>query len=328
MCLLRDGHFFIMENIMENNRDQFLWVERYRPRKLDDCILPDDQLKTFREFVATGEIPNMLLCGSAGVGKTTIARAICEELGCDYIIINGSEESGIDVLRTKIREFASSVSFGGKTKVVILDEADYLNPNSTQPALRAFIEEFANNCRFIFTCNFKNRIIAPLHSRTAVIEFKLTKADRPKMAGRFMKRLSDILATENVSFDEKVVAEVLKKHFPDYRRVLNELQRYSVSGTIDEGILVNVQEVNMKELVASLKGKDFKKMRNWVVDNIDNDPNLIFRKIYDTILDDVKYPSQLVLLLADYQYKAAFAANPEINLVACLAEIMAGMEWK
>ena len=313
---------------MNASKEQFLWVEKYRPRKLDDCILPDDQLKTFREFVATGEIPNMLLCGSAGVGKTTIARAICEELGCDYIIINGSEESGIDVLRTKIREFASSVSFGGKTKVVILDEADYLNPNSTQPALRAFIEEFANNCRFIFTCNFKNRIIAPLHSRTAVIEFKLTKADRPKMAGRFMKRLSDILATENVAFDEKVVAEVLKKHFPDYRRVLNELQRYSVSGTIDEGILVNVQEVNMKELVASLKGKDFKKMRNWVVDNIDNDPNLIFRKIYDTILDDVKYPSQLVLLLADYQYKAAFAANPEINLVACLAEIMAGMEWK
>lgn len=313
---------------MNASKEQFLWVEKYRPRKLDDCILPDDQLKTFREFVATGEIPNMLLCGSAGVGKTTIARAICEELGCDYIIINGSEESGIDVLRTKIREFASSVSFGGKTKVVILDEADYLNPNSTQPALRAFIEEFANNCRFIFTCNFKNRIIAPLHSRTAVIEFKLTKADRPKMAGRFMKRLSDILATENVTFDEKVVAEVLKKHFPDYRRVLNELQRYSVSGTIDEGILVNVQEVNMKELVTSLKSKDFKKMRNWVVDNIDNDPNLIFRKIYDTILDDVKYPSQLVLLLADYQYKAAFAANPEINLVACLAEIMAGMEWK
>ena len=313
---------------MNASKEQFLWVEKYRPRKLDDCILPDDQLKTFREFVATGEIPNMLLCGSAGVGKTTIARAICEELECDYIIINGSEESGIDVLRTKIREFASSVSFGGKTKVVILDEADYLNPNSTQPALRAFIEEFANNCRFIFTCNFKNRIIAPLHSRTAVIEFKLTKADRPKMAGRFMKRLSDILANENVTFDEKVVAEVLKKHFPDYRRVLNELQRYSVSGTIDEGILVNVQEVNMKELVSSLKSKDFKKMRNWVVDNIDNDPNLIFRKIYDTILDEVKYPSQLVLLLADYQYKAAFAANPEINLVACLAEIMAGMEWK
>lgn len=313
---------------MNVSKEQFLWVEKYRPRKLDDCILPDDLLRTFREFVATGEIPNMLLCGSAGVGKTTIARTICEELECDYIIINGSEESGIDVLRTKIRDFASSVSFGGKTKVVILDEADYLNPNSTQPALRAFIEEFANNCRFIFTCNFKNRIIAPLHSRTAVIEFKLTKADRPKMAGRFMKRLSDILTTENVAYDEKVVAEVLKKHFPDYRRVLNELQRYSVSGIIDEGILVNIQEVNMKELTTYLKSKDFKKMRNWVVDNLDNDPNLIFRKIYDTILDEVKYPSQLVLLLADYQYKAAFAANTEINLVACLAEIMAGMEWK
>jgi DNA polymerase III delta prime subunit len=313
---------------MSVSKEQFLWVEKYRPRKLDDCILPDDQLKTFREFVATGEIPNMLLCGSAGVGKTTIARAICEELGCDYIIINGSEESGIDVLRTKIREFASSVSFSGKTKVVILDEADYLNPNSTQPALRAFIEEFANNCRFIFTCNFKNRIISPLHSRTAVIEFKLTKADRPKMAGRFMKRLSEILVTEGIQYDERVIAEVLKKHFPDYRRVLNELQRYSVSGAIDEGILVNVQEVNMKELVSSLKAKDFKKMRGWVIENIDNDPNLIFRKIYDTILDEVKYPSQLVLLLADYQYKAAFAANPEINLVACLAEIMAAMEWK
>lgn len=313
---------------VSSNLDQFLWCERYRPRKLDDCILPDEQLNTFRQFVASGEIPNMLLCGSAGVGKTTIARAICEELECDYIIINGSEESGIDVLRTKIREFASSVSFGGKTKVVILDEADYLNPNSTQPALRAFIEEYANNCRFIFTCNFKNRIIAPLHSRTAVIEFKLTKADRPKMAGRFMKRLAEILSSENVPYDEKVVAEVLKKHFPDYRRVLNELQRYSVSGNIDEGILVNVQEVNMKELTSSLKAKDFKKMRTWVVENIDNDPNLIFRKIYDTILDEVKYPSQLVLLLADYQYKAAFAANPEINLVACLAEIMAAMEWK
>jgi DNA polymerase III delta prime subunit len=313
---------------MNNERDQFLWCEKYRPRNLDDCILPDEQLNTFRQFVATGEIPNMLLCGSAGVGKTTIARAICEELECDYIIINGSEESGIDVLRTKIRDFASSVSFNGKTKVVILDEADYLNPNSTQPALRAFIEEFANNCRFIFTCNFKNRIIAPLHSRTAVIEFKLTKADRPKMAGRFMKRLSEILAAEKVQFEERVVAEVLKKHFPDYRRVLNELQRYSVSGSIDEGILVNVQEVNMKELITSLKSKDFKKVRAWVVENLDNDPNLIFRKIYDTISDDVKFPSQLVLLLADYQYKAAFVANHEINLVACLAEIMAAMEWK
>ena len=313
---------------MEVRDEMFLWVEKYRPQKIDDCVLPEALKKTFKEYINKGELPNFLLCGTAGTGKTTVAKALCNEIGAEYMFINGSEESGIDVLRTKIKSFASSVSLTDAKKVVILDEADYLNPNSTQPALRAFIEEFSNNCRFILTCNFKNRIIAPLHSRTAVIEFKLTKADRPKMAGRFMKRLSDILATENVTFDEKVVAEVLKKHFPDYRRVLNELQRYSVSGTIDEGILVNVQEVNMKELVSSLKSKDFKKMRNWVVDNIDNDPNLIFRKIYDTILDEVKYPSQLVLLLADYQYKAAFAANPEINLVACLAEIMAGMEWK
>jgi DNA polymerase III delta prime subunit len=309
-------------------REQFLWVEKYRPHKLSDCILPEDQLETFNQFVASGEIPNMLLCGSAGVGKTTIARAICEELGCDYIIINGSEESGIDVLRTKIRDFASSVSFSGKTKVVILDEADYLNPNSTQPALRAFIEEFSNNCRFIFTCNFKNRIITPLHSRTSVIEFKISKADRPKMAGRFMKRLADILTAENVKYDEKVVAEVLKKHFPDYRRVLNELQRYSVSGTIDQGILVNVQEVNMKELTTALKAKDFKKVRQWVVDNMDNDAGMIFRKIYDVVVDEVKFPAALIVLLADYQYKSAFAANQEINLVACLAEIMASSEWK
>jgi DNA polymerase III delta prime subunit len=311
-----------------SNREEFLWVEKYRPRKLSDCILPEDQLNTFNQFVASGEIPNMLLCGSAGVGKTTVARAICEELGCDYIIINGSEESGIDVLRTKIRDFASTVSFTGKTKIVILDEADYLNPNSTQPALRAFIEEFSSNCRFIFTCNFKNRIIAPLHSRTAVIEFKITKADRPKIAAKFMKRLGDILAAEGVTFNEKVVAEVLKKHFPDYRRVLNELQRYSATGKIDEGMLVNLQEINMRDLVVSLKAKDFKKVRQWVVDNIDNDAAQIFRKIYDVVVDEVKFPAALIVLLADYQYKAAFAANQEINLVACLAEIMASSEWK
>ena len=305
-----------------------LWTEKYRPRKLDDCILPDDQLTTFSQFVATGEVPNMLLCGSAGVGKTTVARAICEQLGCDYIVINGSEESGIDVLRTKIRDFASTVSFTGKTKVVILDEADYLNPNSTQPALRAFIEEFSKNCRFIFTCNFKNRIIAPLHSRTTVIEFKISKKDRPKIASKFMDRLSGILESEGIPYDKTVVAEILKKHFPDYRRVLNELQRYSINGKIDEGMLVNLQEVNMRELVASLKAKDFKKVRQWVVDNIDNDPSQIFRKIYDVVVDEVKFPAALIVLLADYQYKSAFAANQEINLVACLAEIMASSEWK
>jgi DNA polymerase III delta prime subunit len=313
---------------MEFREDQFLWVEKYRPRKLDDCILPVDQKKVFQDMVEKDEIQNMLLCGSAGVGKTTIARALCEELGTDYIIINGSEESGIDVLRTKIKQFASTVSFSGKTKVVILDEADYLNPNSTQPALRAFIEEFSSNCRFIFTCNFKNRIIPPLHSRCAVIEFKIGKEERPKIAARFFKRVNEILANEKVEADPKVVAKVLEKHFPDYRRVLNELQRYASSGKIDEGILVNMGEVNMQDLISALKDKDWKKMRTWVVNNLDNDPQTLFRKIYDTLLDSVVQVPQLVLLLADYQYKAAFCADQEINLVACLTEIMASVEFK
>ena len=313
---------------MEFREDQFLWVEKYRPRKLDECILPADQKKVFQDMVEKDEIQNMLLCGSAGVGKTTIARALCEELGTDYIIINGSEESGIDVLRTKIKQFASTVSFSGKTKVVILDEADYLNPNSTQPALRAFIEEFSANCRFIFTCNFKNRIIPPLHSRCAVIEFKIGKEERPKIAARFFKRVNEILANEKVDADPKVVAKVLEKHFPDYRRVLNELQRYASSGKIDEGILVNMGEVNMQDLTAALKDKDWKKMRTWVVNNLDNDPQTLFRKIYDTLLDSVVQVPQLVLLLADYQYKAAFCADQEINLVACLTEIMASVEFK
>jgi len=313
---------------MEFREDQFLWVEKYRPRKLDECILPADQKKVFQDMVEKDEIQNMLLCGSAGVGKTTIARALCEELGTDYIIINGSEESGIDVLRTKIKQFASTVSFSGKTKVVILDEADYLNPNSTQPALRAFIEEFSANCRFIFTCNFKNRIIPPLHSRCAVIEFKIGKEERPKIAARFFKRVNEILINEKVEADPKVVAKVLEKHFPDYRRVLNELQRYASSGKIDEGILVNMGEVNMQDLISALKDKDWKKMRTWVVNNLDNDPQTLFRKIYDTLLDSVVQVPQLVLLLADYQYKAAFCADQEINLVACLTEIMASVEFK
>jgi DNA polymerase III delta prime subunit len=313
---------------MQVREDQFLWVERYRPRKLSDCILPADQKKVFEEMLEKGEIQNMLLCGSAGVGKTTVARALCEELETDYIIINGSEESGIDVLRTKIKQFASTVSFSGKTKVVILDEADYLNPNSTQPALRAFIEEFSANCRFIFTCNFKNRIIPPLHSRCAVIEFKLAKEDKPKIAAKFFKRVTEILSLENVESDPKVVAKVIEKHFPDYRRVLNELQRYSVSGKIDEGILVNMGEVNMTELVTCLKTKDWKKMRGWVVNNIDNDPSTIIRKVYDSLTDQVVQVPQLVLILADYQYKSAFCADQEINLVACLTEIMASVEFK
>jgi DNA polymerase III delta prime subunit len=313
---------------MEANREQFLWVEKYRPRKISDCILPQTLKNTFQEFVDKDNIPNMLLAGTAGTGKTTIARALCEELGCEYIIINGSEESGIDVLRTKIKDFASTVSLAGKTKVVILDEADYLNPNSTQPALRGFIEEFSKNCRFIFTCNYKNRIIPPLHSRTTVVDFKLSKDDKPAMAAKFFKRVSDILKEEQVTFDPKAVAEVLNKHFPDYRRVLNELQRYASSGNIDAGILTNISDANMKELLTALREKDFKKMRGWVVNNMDNDPNMLFRKLYDTLLTEVVQVPQLVLLLADYQYKAAFVADAEINLVACLTEIMAACEMK
>jgi DNA polymerase III delta prime subunit len=313
---------------MDYRENEFLWVEKYRPRKLEDCILPANQKKIFQEMLAKGEIQNMLLCGGAGMGKTTVARALCEELETDYIIINGSEESGIDVLRTKIKQFASSVSFTGKVKVVILDEADYLNPNSTQPALRAFIEEFSSNCRFILTCNFKNRVIPPLHSRTAVIEFKLPKADKPKIAAAFFKRVTEILAIEKIEADGKVVAKVIEKHFPDYRRVLNELQRYSSAGKIDEGIFVNLNEISFNELVSSLKDKDWKKMRTWVVNNIDNDPHTIFRKLYDSLCDEVVQVPQLVLLLADYQYKSAFCADQEINLVACLTEIMAAVEFK
>ena len=313
---------------MDYRENEFLWVEKYRPLTLEDCILPADQKHIFQEMLSKGEIQNMLLCGGAGMGKTTIARALCEELQTDYIIINGSEESGIDVLRTKIKQFASTVSFSGKPKVVILDEADYLNPNSTQPALRAFIEEFSSNCRFILTCNFKNRIIPPLHSRTAVIEFKLPKSEKPKIASAFFKRVMEIMAIENIESDGKVIAKVIEKHFPDYRRVLNELQRYSASGKIDEGIFVSLGESNMQELISSLKDGDWKKMRTWVVNNIDNDPQTIFRKLYDTLTDHVTQVPQLVLLLADYQYKAAFCADQEINLVACLTEIMAAVEFK
>lgn len=307
---------------------EFLWVEKYRPQTISDCILPDGLKKTFQEYVDAGEISNMLLCGTAGTGKTTVARALCNELGCDYIVINGSDESGIDVLRTKIRDFASTVSFESKAKVVILDEADYLNPNSTQPALRAFIEEFSGNCRFIFTCNFKNRIIEPLHSRTSVIDFKIDKKDRPEMAQKFMGRMQYILTSENIPYEQNVLAELLMKHFPDYRRVINELQRYSRSGSIDSGILSNIAEINTKGLIDSLKDKDWKKMRQWVVNNVDNDPQGVYRKVYDSLIDKVKQVPHLVLLIADYQYKSAFVADQEINLTACLTDIMASVEFK
>ena len=307
---------------------EFLWVEKYRPQTISECILPDGLKKTFQEYVDAGEISNMLLCGTAGTGKTTVARALCNELGCDYIVINGSDESGIDVLRTKIRDFASTVSFESKAKVVILDEADYLNPNSTQPALRAFIEEFSGNCRFIFTCNFKNRIIEPLHSRTSVIDFKIDKKDRPEMAQKFMGRMQYILTQEGIPYEQNVLAELLMKHFPDYRRVINGLQRYSKSGSIDSGILSNIAEINTKGLIDSLKGKDWRKMRQWVVNNVDNDPQGVYRKVYDSLIDKVKQVPHLVLLIADYQYKSAFVADQEINLTACLTDIMASVEFK
>lgn len=313
---------------MDIREEEFLWVEKFRPRTIDDCVLPADQKHIFKEMLEKGEIQNMLLCGGAGMGKTTVARALCEELDTDYMVINGSEESGIDVLRVKIKQFASTVSFSGKAKVVILDEADYLNPNSFQPALRAFMEEFSANCRFILTCNYKHRIIPALHSRCAVIEFKLLKEDKPKIAGQFFKRVCAILKHQGIQFDQKVVAKVVEKHFPDYRRTLNELQRYSASGVIDEGILVNMSDTNINELIASLREKDWKKMRGWVVNNIDSEPSTIFRKLYDTLTVDVVEIPQLILILADYSYKSAFVSDQEINLVACLTEIMARCSFK
>ena len=308
---------------------QFLWVEKYRPRHIQDCVLPEEVKKQFSQFVSKKEIPNLLLSGTAGTGKTTVAKALCNELGCDYIVINGSDEGRqIDTLRTKIRQFASAVSFEGKTKVVILDEADYMNRESVQPALRGFIEHFAENCRFIFTCNYSNRLIDPLHSRTTVIDFKLAPSDRPVLAANFMERMKYILNTEGIEYSEKVLAELLMKYFPDYRRVINELQRYSAGGTIDEGILSNFKEVNAKALLDSLREKDWRKMRQWVVNNVDTDPQGIFRQIYDITLPEVKSIPQLVLLIGDYQYKAAFVADQEINLTACLTEIMANVEFK
>jgi len=308
---------------------QFLWVEKYRPQKVEDCVLPEEVKKQFQTFIDKGEVPNLLLSGTAGTGKTTVAKALCNELGCDYIVINGSDEGRqIDTLRTKIKSFASAVSFEGKTKVVILDEADYMNRDSVQPALRGFIEQFSENCRFIFTCNYANRLIDPLHSRTTVIDFKLAPSDRPKLAGKFLGRMQYILTSEGIVYNEKVLAELLMKHFPDYRRVINELQRYSAGGEIDEGILSNFQEVNAKQLLESLREKDWKKMRQWVANNVDTDPQGIFRQIYDILLAEVKSIPQVVLLIADYQYKAAFVADQEINLTACLTEIMANVEFK
>jgi DNA polymerase III delta prime subunit len=310
-------------------REEFLWVEKYRPKTVADTILPEELKNTFQQFVDQGKIPNLILAGSAGVGKTTIARAMLDQLDCDYIVINGSMNGNIDTLRNEILNFASTVSLGGGRKYVILDEADYLNANSTQPALRNFMEEFSRNCGFILTCNFKNRIIEPLHSRCSVIDFKISKKDMAKLAMQFMKRVNLILNTESIKYDSAVVAEVITKHFPDWRRVLNELQRYSATGKIDSGILANIQESSIKDLVGILKDKNFTEVRKWIIQNTDQDQTAIFRKFYDTAKDYFKPDSipPLILFISQYQYQAAFVADAEINLAAFFVEVMKDCEF-
>ena len=305
-----------------------LWVEKYRPGKIEDCILPDGIKKTFQEYVNKREIPNLLLSGSAGVGKTTIAKALCEEIGCDYIIINGSDENGVDTIRVKIKSYASSMSLLGGRKVIIIDEADYLTTNA-QAILRASIEEFSGNCSFIFTCNFKNRIIDPIHSRCTVVDFKIN-GSKAKMASSFFKRVEWILEQENIPYEKEVVAAIITKYFPDNRRVLNELQRYSVSGSIDKGLLASVSDVQLTELINSLKVKDFASARKWVANNSDQDSSVLFRKIYDIMNDCMKPQSipQTVLSISKYQYQAAFSADKEINFMAFLVELMVDVEWK
>ena len=311
-------------------RDTFLWVEQYRPKTVDECILPKTLKTQLQSYVDKQDVSNLILSGGPGVGKTTAARAMLEQIGATYMFINGSEESGIDVLRTKIKNFASTVSLDGGRKYLILDEADYLNPQSTQPALRGFIEEFHQNCGFILTCNYKNKLIAPLHSRCGVVDFTIPKSEKASLAHQFFQRAISILQENEIKYNEKVVAELINNHFPDWRRILNELQRYSVSGQIDAGILVNLGEKSIKELMGMMKNKEFTNVRKWVVENIDNDPDTLFSAVYDNLyeyLDSSTIP-HVVVILGEYQYKNAFVADAEINMVACLTEIMARGKFK
>ena len=312
-------------------KKEFLWCEAYRPKSVQDTILPAELKSTFQQFVDKKNIPNLLLTGRAGVGKTTVAKAMLEEIGADYITINGSMNGNIDTLRNEISNFASSVSFTGGRKYVILDEADYLNANSTQPALRNFMEEFSNNCGFILTCNFKNRIIEPLHSRCSVVEFAIPSAEKPRLAAQFFKRTCGILDEEGVTYDQKSVAEFIQIYFPDWRRCLNELQRYSATGQIDVGILANKSEESISMLIGYMKDKKFTELRKWVAENTDIDSAVLYRQLYDILPSKIKSTPSVaaaVIILAEYQYKEAFVANSEINRVAALSTLMAEIDWK